>query len=69
MNLSELATLCSAVAPALQSRVPVLFLVSALPLEAGDKLPLRGEFDADGSFVLEVDTSDVYVVSRSMRRP
>lgn len=62
MNLAELVNLCSAVAPALQSRVPVLYRVTALPLEAGDKLPVVAEFDADGSLVVTVDTAEVYLV-------
>ena len=61
MNLAELVNLCSAVAPALQSRVPVLYRVTALPLEAGDKLPVVAQFDADGSLVVEVDTAEVYL--------
>lgn len=65
MTVTELVNLCSAVTPALQSRVPVLFHVPALPLEAGDKLPTVAEFDADGSLVVEVDTAEVYLIPGS----
>ena len=48
-------------APALRSRVPVLFRVPALPLEAGDKLPVVACYDADGSLVIHVDTRGTYL--------
>jgi hypothetical protein len=48
-----------------RSRTPVLFFVPALPLEAGDKLPVLAEYDADGSLIITVDTSEVFLVART----
>lgn len=64
MNAAELQAEIERVAPRLRSRIPVLFRVPALPLEAGDKLPLIAEYDADGSLVLTVDTRTVELVRR-----
>lgn len=64
MNAKQLEDLISQSAPALRSRVPVLFHVPALPLGAGDKLPVVASFDADGSLLIEVDSGSVFLVTR-----
>ena len=72
MTLADLESLLTAVAPALRSRVPVLFSVpdvAALPLEAGDKLPITADFDADGSFVIAIDTSNALCSRPSRDEP
>jgi hypothetical protein len=57
MTLADLEQWISQVAPALRSRVPVLFAVpAAVHLgQEGDKLPVLAEYDADGTFIVYVD--------------
>ena len=65
MTAADLAQLIGAVASSLQNRVPVLFLVPAVPLEAGDKLPIVADYDGDGSLTIAIDTSGVFLVASS----